>query len=179
MVAVGGTRIEAGQIEIPRCLRLPGESARAYAAFCMFRDLREARSLTLVGRRLGCSKQNIGRWATHWNWKERCLAYDRHLDAIHRAAWIAERRAMKRRQMRHVIDMQGIAMSQLKELQSRAEAGLPLKLSVAEIIRFIEVGAKLERAARGEEGPQFRNISVIHAFDEAELTEAELTKEGL
>src|SRR5213080_2962611 len=112
----------------------------------MFRDLRAARSFTLVGQNLGCTKQNIWRWAARWKWRERCLAYDRHLDALHLDELIAERRAMKKHQARLAVDIQGICLRQLKELHAQAEAGLPLNLGVAQIVRFIEVGAKLERA---------------------------------
>ena len=103
-------------------LRLPRESAKAYDAFCRFRDLRDAQSFTSVGRTLNCTKQNVALWATSWKWRERCLGYDRHLDAMHRAEMIAERRAMKRRQARLAIDLHGICLSQLKELPRRAEA---------------------------------------------------------
>jgi hypothetical protein len=122
---------------------------------------------------LNCSKQNIWRWATRWKWNERCVAYDRHWDAIHLQELIAERREMKRRQGRFAVDMQGICLSQIEELLRRAEEGQPLNLTVPQMARFIELGAKLERDARGEDSPggRFTNINVVtEGADEAEVT---------
>jgi len=161
VIAVGETRKNERQHETEPWFVLPGESARAFAAFCMFRDLREARSLVSVARRISCTKQNVFRWARRWNWRERCLAYDRNLDAMHCAKLIAERRAMQRRQSRNAIAIHRITIRWLRELQGRAEADLPLHLSVAELVRLIELGAKLERAGRGDDGPEFREIDVV------------------
>jgi hypothetical protein len=95
-------------------LKLPGETAKAYEAFARFRDLRAARSYTAVARIFNCSKQNVARWAGRWKWQERCLAYDRQLDAMHVAELIAkrraERRAMESRRFRHTIGLQRIAL---------------------------------------------------------------------
>jgi hypothetical protein len=80
---------------------------------------------------------------------------------------------VKRRQGRFAVDMQGICLSQIEELLRRAEEGQPLNLTVPQMARFIELGAKLERDARGEDSPggRFTNINVItEGADEAEVT---------
>jgi hypothetical protein len=156
------TRRQKEQLETAPWLKQPGESARAYDAFCRFRDLRADRSLTAVGRILKCSTQNVARCAARWRWKERCLAYDRHLDRIHCEELIAERRAMKRRQAHAALDLQEFSMKQLNEWQRRIKDGLPLDLSVTQIARLIEVGTRLERLGRGEDpAGEFRNIEVV------------------
>ena len=51
--------------------------------------------------------------------------------------------------------------------------GRPLNLSVTQMLKFIEVGAKLEREARGGEDapPEFQDIHVI--FEGAEEAKAQ------
>ena len=44
-----------------------------------------------------------------------------------------------------------VAMRRLIELQKKMRQGLPLNLSVGEIIRLVKVGCRLERLARGEQ----------------------------
>lgn len=76
--------------------RRTGESARAYAAFCVYRDLGAARSLNLAygeWRRAqggsGDPAKAAGYWA-EWSsgheWVARAAAYDGHLEALRRAA---------------------------------------------------------------------------------------------
>lgn len=57
----------------------PRESAKAYDAFLLYRDLGAERSLAAVGQRLGKSKAICERWSARWSWVRRCAAYDTHL----------------------------------------------------------------------------------------------------
>lgn len=60
--------------------RQSGETGRAYEAWVTFRSLPyDSRNMEEVGRRLGKSGQQIGKWAKKWGWKERELAWDAHL----------------------------------------------------------------------------------------------------
>jgi hypothetical protein len=78
--------------------QLPGESSKAYAAFCLYRDQGLNRSIeatsrayhghsaplgreTPTGRRRGASGQ-IRRWAQRWNWSARARAWDQELEHI-------------------------------------------------------------------------------------------------
>lgn len=70
----------------------PGESAKAFEAFTVYRGLRPSeRSLRLVGEQLGKSEGLIERWSARWAWVARVRAYDAHLEQQRRADWEAER----------------------------------------------------------------------------------------
>lgn len=75
--------------------RLDGESAKAYAAFCVYRDLGPGRSLAIA---YGCWRRANGvagsavkaagfwqQWSSAFGWVARAAAYDAHLDAEKRA----------------------------------------------------------------------------------------------
>lgn len=63
-------------------LRQPDESAQAYAAFCVYRDLGAERSLQEVVRRCNKSVSILGRWSSRWEWVARARAYDEHQAAL-------------------------------------------------------------------------------------------------
>jgi hypothetical protein len=56
--------------------RQVGESAKAYHAFTLYRDMMEKRTLAKVGKELGCSSTNVERWARRWAWTRRTYEYD-------------------------------------------------------------------------------------------------------
>jgi hypothetical protein len=141
---------------------MPGETAKAYNAFCLFRDQFERRTLSKVAQMLSCSQQNVARRAIQWDWADRCRAYDRHLDELQRTEQTRERLLMRKRQIQAGMELQDIGESEIAELQKRVDEGLPLNLTPAAICKLIEVGAKLERSALGEDaGSKFRDINVI------------------
>lgn len=72
--------------------RQAGESEAAYRAFCAYRDLGEARTVTVAFRQSEGkpeAKQASGRW-NRWvkdhSWQDRCLAWDRRTSAVRQAA---------------------------------------------------------------------------------------------
>lgn len=68
------------------------ESSKAYAAFCVYRDLGPDRSLDKVVQKLAKSVQLFKRWSSQHNWVERARAWDEEQDrlvAIARKAEIA------------------------------------------------------------------------------------------
>lgn len=70
---------------------LPGEKARAYAAFTRFRDLpKDTRNLPTLAQALygvpNPNRGNIKGWSTKNRWLDRVSAWDQHLDDIARAA---------------------------------------------------------------------------------------------
>ena len=60
--------------------RQPGESAQAFEAFKIYRDLGLKRSNQEVCKQLSKSRQLISRWKATWNWDERVRAYDNALE---------------------------------------------------------------------------------------------------
>lgn len=61
-------------------LRLPKETAKAYADFEAYRDLGKDRSLTNAAQVLHKSVPHLGRLSRQYDWVERCRAFDTHND---------------------------------------------------------------------------------------------------
>jgi hypothetical protein len=147
--------------------RRPGESAKAYRAFALYRDQQADRTFESVAGVLQCSGTNIRRWAKRWNWADRVRAHDIHVDRIELDALSRERLAMKKRMARQGIDMQAAAadgLSELLRLIKRKKR--PLRLSASDIARLAEVGGKLERYARGEDDEPYGAFEIrVHIED--------------
>ena len=60
--------------------KMKGESQKAYAAFCIYRDLGVARSQVKVSQELGKSVTLVARWSKKWQWVARTEAFDRYTD---------------------------------------------------------------------------------------------------
>ncbi|HYK34705.1 hypothetical protein [Alloacidobacterium sp.] len=58
--------------------RQPDESAKAFHAFCLYRDAGIQRSLTQVAQMLHVSKQAVGRWSRQHRWVRRALEWDNY-----------------------------------------------------------------------------------------------------
>jgi hypothetical protein len=151
-------------------LQQVGESAKAFDAFSRYRDLLAKRTFEAVARQLQCSGANVRRWALQWNWADRVWAYDSYLDEQDRSEQVRERREMRKRQAHLGVTMQSIAAQGLKELQDRMQQKLPLNLEPSDIARMMDVGARLERGARGEDtAHMYTNIQVVIAESLQEL----------
>jgi hypothetical protein len=131
--------------------RQPGETAKAYAAFQVYRDLGIKRSVDEVGKRLygtqkGRKRGTTGRlraWFTTWRWEERAAAWDDHLDQEARKAQEDARRSMAERHATMATSLQLKALERLQKMK-------PEELDASEVLRYLVEAAKLERLARGE-----------------------------
>jgi hypothetical protein len=161
----------------------PGESSKAYAAFCLYRDQGQSRSIeatsrvyhghsaqpeskTATGRRRGASGQ-IRLWAERWNWSARAGAWDQELE---RAKWSKQIKAVEEMAERHAQEalmLQNKAVERLRLLR-------PEELGPRDTLNYLIEAAKLERLARGE--PTER-VAEEHRFaDVKELTDDELSR---
>jgi transposase-like protein len=70
--------------------KLEGESSKAYAAFCAYRDLGFERSIAKVAQACGKSVGLLNRWSSQYQWVSRADAYDQHLQKVKQAAEEAE-----------------------------------------------------------------------------------------
>jgi hypothetical protein len=160
----------------------PGESAKAYAAFCLYRDLGPRRSLDAASRsyhgshregvdllsgRLPRASGTIRRWAHCWNWQARARAWDQEAERIKQAEQRAALQEMAERHAKEALMMQNKAIERLRQLR-------PEELGTRETLAYLVEAAKLERLARGE--PTER-VSQEHHFDQLqELTDDELAE---
>ena len=126
----------------------PGESARAFGAFCVYRDLGPRRSLrasaaAFYEQTSAARERQVDKWSRAFRWVERAGAWDRHLDAQARQAQEETRREMTERHVKEARALQGKALERLRALR-------PEELGPADLLRYIVEAAKLERLAVGE-----------------------------
>lgn len=124
--------------------RQPGESSKAYEAFCLYRDMGPGeRSTRKVAKKLNKSLTQIGKWSSRWNWVERAAAWDDELD---RQARLAQAKAIKEMNERHAKQARALQTKALQRLQKMN----PEEMSPEQVRLYILEAAKLERLAMGE-----------------------------
>ncbi len=124
--------------------RQPKEGAKAYAAFCIFRDMGPERTITKTAEILGRkSASMIYKWSSSNNWQERVRAYENHLQKIAVKAAENARLEMLSRHANEAMLMQQIALQKLREID-------PDTVSVGDAVKMVDVAVKVERLARGE-----------------------------
>jgi hypothetical protein len=148
--------------------RRKGESRPAYAAFCLYRDMRETRSYAEVARKLGKSKTLIERWGIGWLWQNRVDAYDADLES---KKLVARNEAITQMAERHA----KIAVAVQQKLVSRLQEIEPSELSPSDLIRWFSAAVKIERLSRGEPTEHTR----IDSPEKALYRRVELAKNAL
>lgn len=125
--------------------RQPKESAPAYKAFSIYRDMGAERGLRAVATQLSKSDTLIKRWSRTWNWVERARQYDDSLQREAQAkAYKKAVKSLEEMQTRHIktaVLMQKIAVEALDGLD-------PSELTPQDIVRLIKEGSKLESDVR-------------------------------
>lgn len=96
--------------------RQPGESAQAYEAFAIYRDMGSNRSLRVVAEQLSKSDTLIKRWSREKKWGERCRAYDNHFDDVARQEALRKYKKMRTRHIGIALQLQEKALAELKNL---------------------------------------------------------------
>jgi len=143
--------------------RMPGESAKAFAAFVRYRDLAEKRTMAKVGQMSGCSTQNIERWGRRWNWVSRCYEYDLVQEEEFRKQTARDRMAHRRQQLQLGTVLTNIAAHSLREMQVKIEQQLPLGFDPAQVAALLKLGDDLKSKGLGEDraGGKYTRINVI------------------
>lgn len=124
--------------------RQPGESAQAYEAFAIYRDMGSNRSLRVVAEQLSKSDTLIKRWSREKKWGERCRAYDNHLDDVARQEALRKYKKMRTRHIGIALQLQEKALAELKNLPDGS-------MTPKDIIQFLDKATELERDNRMEE----------------------------
>jgi hypothetical protein len=124
------------------------ESARAFGAFCAYRDLGPRRTIGAAAlpyyhRTSAALKRQLEKWSSAFRWVERAVAWDRHLDAEAQRAQEEARREMAERHVKEARGLQSKAVERLRLLR-------PEEMGPADVLRFLIEAAKLERLALGE-----------------------------
>lgn len=116
------------------------ESAPAFAAFAVYRDLGPGRSITKVVQQVHKSRALLGRWSRTHSWVMRAAAFDREQDRQFQVEVQQARRDVARRHARVAQAVMGKAVARLQGLDVR-------ELSPADLLRYLQVAAEIERRA--------------------------------
>jgi hypothetical protein len=121
---------------------LPRESAKAFEAFCAYRDMGPGRSVAKVGLGLGKSTTLMARWSGQWAWVARVATWDADTAVKVAMAQQEEIVEMRSRHARISAAILGKVVSGLAKLD-------PGELKPGELTRMFDVAMKAERASRG------------------------------
>ena len=123
--------------------RQPRESAKAFEAFTVYRDMGSSRSLRKVGQQLGKSTVMMERWSSANNWQARVEAWELEQDWIAREKQIEEIAKMRSRHTKLAESMLLKAARALQKLD-------PEDMNSNNITRMVDVATQLERLSRGD-----------------------------
>lgn len=85
--------------------RREGETSKAFAAFCVYRDLGHERSIDLVHKECSKSANFLRRWSARHEWVIRAADYDVYLDSVRREGIAqAEKSTAMRRHLQNARD---------------------------------------------------------------------------
>ena len=145
----------------------PGESAKAFEAFAIYRDMSAERSVRKVTQRLNKSLTLIGKWSSRYNWPERARAYDRDLDRQAHAQAVRDVRSMTNRHIRIAMQLQAKALEALEQLNV---ATLSPKMQLAFLAKATEIERmnRLSAAGMDDSGQQRDGAEGIEVVIEGE-----------
>lgn len=145
----------------------PGESAKAFEAFAIYRDMGVERSVRKVTQRLNKSLTLIGKWSSRYNWPERARAYDRDLDRQAHAQAVRDVRSMTNRHIRIAMQLQAKALEALEQLNV---ATLSPKMQLAFLAKATEIERmnRLSAAGMDDSGQQRDGAEGIELVIEGE-----------
>lgn len=123
--------------------RQPGETTKAFEAFTVYRDLGYSRSIEKAANVLGKTRVTLEPWSRKYSWGKRVAEWDAEQDRIAREAQIEEIKKMRKR---HTDIASAMIIKAARALNRMKEEDI----KAADISRFVEVAAKLERLSRGD-----------------------------
>ena len=149
----------------PLWTKLPKESAKAYQAFEIYRDMGSARSIQKVGERLARNHTALARHSKKYDWVKRVDAFDTHVSQEKAREAEKEIIEMQRRILRQAQSFQEIALKLFSRLQERIDRGSAFifddhfdNMKMTKVLQFIlqfsrmyKEGTRMEAEARGIE----------------------------
>ena len=140
--SIGGPPLVAGPGLMDPTRPLPRESAKAFEAFCAYRDMGPGRSVAKVGHALGKSTTLMARWSGRWAWVARVATWDADTAVKVAEAQQGEIVEMRSRHARISAAFLGKVVGGLAKLD-------PGELKPGELTRMFDVAMKAERTSRG------------------------------
>jgi hypothetical protein len=120
----------------------PDESAKAYQAFEVYRDMGADRTLERLGRHYGKTTGAMELWSARYDWQARVRAFDEAAAAKAADRALEDAATVRARQAQHAKAIQLRAMQKIAAMD-------PGDMSMAEATRAWQVGAEAERKALG------------------------------
>lgn len=153
--------------------RLPGESARAYAAFCAYRDLGPLRSIAkalAAAQRPASQRRYWEHWSAVHQWVRRAEAYDAHLERLARkereTEHLNELEAFRNRQRRLAVASLENSIELLKKAGARLKDLDPKKIPVKSLPQFFRAAAAVATAATDSEAQALAVAELLALLDE-------------
>ena len=151
---------KAGMMPFNSWELLPNESAEAFAAFVVYRDLGFGRNIKLAIEKVADNSNSVcaysqsyaswRKWAADYRWKERAADYDRYDEQMrqneHRKT--IEAQAEKHREVTGL--MLDVAKQKLQTMK-------PDDLSVGGVVEFVQVAVKIQNDNVGLISPNVKN----------------------
>ena len=121
--------------------RQKDESAQAFEAFVLYRDMGTERSIRAVSQKLGKSKTLIERWSREKSWVERVRAWDNYLQKEAQKVAIKKVRDMNTRHANMACMIQKAAMAALQKWG-------PDMVTPKNFSAIVKLATELERQSR-------------------------------
>lgn len=131
--------------------RQENESAKAYEAFAVYRDMGVERSVRATAKALGKSIGLISRWSANYEWVNRVRALDNEQESQDFAERKKDATEARKRQMQIAMRLEKTALEALKNLK-------PEDLTPKDIKEFLRLATDIESRA----------ISSVEAIDKLE-----------
>lgn len=131
-------------------VRRKDETAKAFDAFCKYRDYGPQRSITKVVRHHEM-KETVAslwfRWSDKFSWVKRVNAYDNHLEEIRR---IQKEQDFADRESKHLT----ITKKIMEIIEKKLETFDPEELSQNNLMDWLKEGIAIERTGFGKNGEE-------------------------
>lgn len=154
--------MEKGILQEPLWDRQPGESAKAFEAFTVYRDLGPSRSIVKTGRKLGKNRVTLEQWSSKFSWVERSAAWDGEQDRVARQAQLDEIKKMRKRHAQ-------VAKKALEKISQALDMMDPEGMSDSGMARLMDTASKLERISRGDVGDVIEERDGGQAIDPVQI----------
>ena len=125
--------------------RIPGETAQAYQAFCVFRDYGVGRNIrrSMESAEVPSRRYNVWRnWSTRFQWAKRAADYDLHLDRLRRAE---RAKSIEAREAAY----RAATEKMLAVVSKRLDLMDPAELAQSNILDWMKGSINLEREVLG------------------------------
>ncbi len=175
-----------GAPDRPLYERQPAEPSKAWDAFVIYRELGWERTIRkavelyrakngLKGAEITLQRR-LEQWSARWGWPVRAAEWDRELDKHRRKLALKEIEEMHKRQAKIGKMLQTLGLVELRKYLKDAERKVKEgTISIADVYKAVETGARLERASRGEPETITEQRHKLTADEERESLAALLT----